>query len=125
MSQADRLRIRDQAAKAALCLAKKLGAQISLTTKTGGTVTVWAVVLPGGQMVDPHSGHTNLFEISFDVPRQTNFPPATRFTPQDLVTYDGVKYAVTRVEFGNENISMTPDIILHCVREGVDQYIDG
>ena len=116
--------IRDKAAAAALCVAKIMGTQVTITFRGGTSVTVWAIVLPGEQEISAHESNTNTTSIALEVPRQTNFPP-TRFSPQGYVTLNNVRYGIERAVFTNEDISMTPTITLECMRQGEDQMIDG
>jgi hypothetical protein len=113
---------RDRVARAVLRLAKRKGSQVVFTNPGSAGVTVWAFVHKYTQSTGIRGGETDERTITFQIPRQTNFPP-TAFKPGCTIKHDnvdGVVYGIDRIKPDNEDPEEAGTFMCECGRYGED-----
>lgn len=77
-----RNRIRDAAAKVAMCSAQRFGFQARYQEPGGAAATtVWVIADENNKSLGMMRGETGTTSITLHAPRQTDFPPTGGFTP--------------------------------------------
>jgi hypothetical protein len=113
-----RTEMRDQMASAALEVARNVGVVVSYTPLNGTASSLYAIELQQSQGEGLLSGRTDRHELGFEIPRQTNFPPAA-FQINDFIDYDGVRWALRDVQTDTGNISQASVFVLTVHRTGL------
>lgn len=117
----NRTRIRDRAARVAYRLAVRLGSEMDYIVPGAAAVPVWGFVNKATQETQLRGrGETDLFEIEFVIPRQTNFTPSS-FVPGTTIRYpktSGTLYQIDTIEHDNEEISQASTWSFKCGRFG-------
>lgn len=111
--------IRDRVALAALTVARQLGVALTFTTHAGAAVTVYGFILTGSSETTRHGrGGLNIYTSTFEIPRQTGFPPSGDHGYLGSTVTDAAGYVWPVSNFKGDTVGAV--FTLDCEREGKD-----
>lgn len=113
-----RERIRDDAARAFLKVAYRLGHQVTFRNPGEAAVILWAVISPSADVTQMRDGVTNQLSITVHIPRQSAFPTSAGFLPGATLKLNDETYQVDSVEADNEDKMQASSWTLRCGKYG-------
>jgi len=104
--------VRDQTANAFKLLFRALGKSITYIDETGAEATLYADSKPGARVNGEVIGmETEFSSRTFEIPRQTGFPPTNGVHVDHQIVCNGVRYLVRQAQDDSDELLAVHEII--------------